>query len=208
MQARSGADIYSLLIQAIEDGDLKPGDRLRETELAERFGVSRTPIRETLKQLEAQGLARHEPNRGMVIPTLEHDEINQLYMVREVLEGTAARFAAQHATDVEIAILQDGVAADREIIDEVDKLVASNRVFHRRLTLASHNRYLVLQVEHMKQYLLLLDGTTFTDPDRRAGAVEEHSRLIEAVAARDLDKAEEYARLHIRKAHRARLESL
>ena len=208
MQGRNGTDIYSLLIQAIEDRDLKPGDRLRETELADRFGVSRTPIREALKQLEAQGLARHEPNRGMVIPTLDHDEVNQLYMMREVLEGTAARFAAQHATDVEIAILQDSVAADQDIIDDVGKLVASNRTLHRRLTLASHNRYLVLQVEHMKQYLLLLDGTTYTDPTRRAGAVEEHRLIVQAVAARDLDKAEEFARLHIRKAHRARLESL
>ncbi len=208
MQPRNGKDIYTRLVQAIEARDLKPGDRLRETDLATRFGVSRTPIREALKQLEAQGLARHEPNRGMVIPTLDHDEINQLYMMREVLEGTAARFAAQHATDVEIAILQDAVAADFEIIDDVEKLVASNRTLHRRLTLASHNRYLVLQVEHMKQYLLLLDGTTYTDPQRRAGAVEEHRLLVEAIAARDLDKAEEYARLHIRKAHRARLESL
>lgn len=208
MQPRNGKDIYTRLVQAIEARDLKPGDRLRETDLATRFGVSRTPIREALKQLEAQGLARHEPNRGMVIPTLDHDEINQLYMMREVLEGTAARFAAQHATDVEIAILQDAVAADFEIIDDVEKLVASNRTLHRRLTLASHNRYLVLQVEHMKQYLLLLDGTTYTDPQRRAGAVEEHRLLVGAIAARDLDKAEEYARLHIRKAHRARLESL
>ncbi len=144
----------------------------------------------------------------MVIPTLDHDEINQLYMMREVLEGTAARFAAQHATDVEIAILQDAVAADQKIIDDVEKLVASNRTLHRRLTLASHNRYLVLQVEHMKQYLLLLDGTTYTDPARRAGAVEEHRLLVEAIAARDLDRAEDCARLHIRKAHRARLEHL
>lgn len=208
MKTRNGTDIYTHLVQAIEVRDLKPGDRLRETDLAERFGVSRTPIREALKQLEAQGLARHEPNRGMVIPTLDHDEINQLYMMREVLEGTAARFAAQHATDVEVAILQDAVAADLAIIDDVEQLVASNRTLHRRLTLASHNRYLVLQVEHMKQYLLLLDGTTYTDPQRRAGAVEEHRLLVEAIAARDLDKAEEYARLHIRKAHRARLERL
>ena len=62
MASHGGTDIFRLLVEAIEAGDLAPGTRLRETELAERFGVSRTPIREGLKQLEAQGLARHEPN--------------------------------------------------------------------------------------------------------------------------------------------------
>ena len=119
MPSGSGTDIYHLLVEAIENGELSPGTRLRETELAERFGVSRTPVREGLKQLEAQGLARHEANRGMVIPTLDNDEINELYIIREVLEGTAARLAAQHATEVEIAILKDMVESDQARQDDV-----------------------------------------------------------------------------------------
>ena len=206
MASHGGTDIFRLLVEAIESGDLAPGTRLRETELAERFGVSRTPIREGLKQLEAQGLARHEPNRGMVIPVLDNDEINELYVIREVLEGTAARLAAQHATEAEIALLQDMVAADQERLDDVEALIASNRGFHRRLTLASHNRYLVAQMEHMKQYRLLLGGTTLGGAERRAEAVAEHARLVEAIAARDTQKAEELARAHILSAHRARLD--
>lgn len=208
MPSRSGTDIYRLLVEAIESGDLSPGTRLRETELAERFGVSRTPVREGLKQLEAQGLARHESNRGMVIPTLDNDEINELYVIREVLEGTAARLAAQHATEAEIAILQNMVESDQAKQDDVAALLATNRAFHRRLTLASHNRYLIAQMDHMKQYLLLLGGTTLADPARRAAAVAEHARLVEAIAARDTGKAEELARAHIHAAHRARLEGL
>lgn len=208
MPSGSGTDIYHLLVEAIENGELSPGTRLRETELAERFGVSRTPVREGLKQLEAQGLARHEANRGMVIPTLDNDEINELYIIREVLEGTAARLAAQHATEVEIAILKDMVESDQARPDDVPALLATNRAFHRRLTLASHNRYLVAQVEHMKQVLLLLGGTTLANPARRAAAVAEHARMVEAIAARDTVKAEELARAHIHAAHRARLESL
>ena len=208
MASRSGTDIYRLLVEAIENGELSPGTRLRETELAERFGVSRTPVREGLKQLEAQGLARHEANRGMVIPTLDNDEINELYIIREVLEGTAARLAAQHATEVEIAILQDLVKSDRTRQDDVQALLATNRAFHRRLTLASHNRYLIAQMAHMKQFLLLLGGTTLADPARRAAAVAEHARLVEALAARDTAKAEKLARAHIHAALRARLENL
>lgn len=208
MASRSGTDTYRLLLEAIESGELSPGTRLRETELAKRFGVSRTPVREALKQLEAQGLARHEANRGMVIPTLDNDEVNELYVIREVLEGTAARLAAQHATDVEIAILQDMVAADQENLDDVETLLATNRAFHRRLTLASHNRYLIAQMEHMKQFLLLLGTTTLADPARRTAAVAEHARLVEALVARDTKKAEELARAHINAAHRTRLEGL
>ncbi len=208
MASRSGTDTYRLLLEAIESGELSPGTRLRETELAKRFGVSRTPVREALKQLEAQGLARHEANRGMVIPTLDNDEVNELYVIREVLEGTAARLAAQHASDVEIAILQDMVAADQDNLDDVHTLLATNRDFHRRLTLASHNRYLIAQMEHMKQFLLLLGGTTLADPARRTAAVAEHARLVEALAARDTEKAEAMARAHIHAAHRTRLEGL
>jgi len=208
MASLSGSDIYRKLVEAIEAGNLAPGTRLREAELAERYGVSRTPIREGLKRLESQGLAIHEPNRGMIIPILDNDQINELYVVRAVLEGTVAGLAAQHATAAEIAILAEMVEADRAIGDDAAKLSESNRAFHRRLTLASHNRYLMAQIEHMKQFLLLLGGTTFVDPERRAQAIEEHARIVEAIAARDGAAAEAAGRDHIERAHKARLEAL
>lgn len=208
MASLNGIEIFRRLVSSIEDGTLVPGSRLREAELAERFGVSRTPIREGLKRLESHGLAAHEPNRGMVIPVLDNDQINELYVVRAVLEGTVARLAAQHATAAEIAIFEDMIEADRLSIDDADALSRSNRAFHRRLTLASHNRYLVAQVEHMKQFLLLLSGNTFVDPTRREEAVEEHARIVGAISARDMDAAEQAGRAHIKAAHKVRLEQL
>jgi len=208
MQARTGADIYAKLLAAIEEGMLRPGTRLREAELAREFDVSRTPIREALKRLEAQGLAVHEPNRGMVIPVLGHEEINELYMVRRVLEGTVARFAAQHASDAEIEILRGMIAEDRRHVEDAEALAKSNREFHRRLTLASHNRYLIEQVAHLRQAILLLAGTTLVDPARRKSAVEEHARIVEAIAGHDGDEAEEAARHHIGQAHAARLRAI
>lgn len=185
-----------------------PGARLREAELAERYAVSRTPIREGLKRLESHGLATYEPNRGMVIPVLDNDQINELYIVRAVLEGTVARLAAQHATAAEIAIFEEMMEADRAAIDDAQALSHSNRKFHRRLTLASHNRYLVAQVDHMKQFLLLLSGNTFVDPKRRKEAVEEHARIVAAIAARDLEAAEAAGRDHIKAAHKVRLQTM
>ncbi len=205
MATANGNDIYTALVAAIEKGDLKPGTRLRETDLADRFGVSRTPIREGLKRLEAQGLAVHQPNRGMVIPTLNNDQLNELYVVREVLEGMVARLAAQHASEAEIALLREMVAHDRTRGADPYELAAANRAFHRRLTLAGHNTYLAAQIDHMKQSLLLLDGTTFSDADRRKAAIEEHEAIVDAIEARDFDRADIAGRRHIREAHKARL---
>jgi len=205
MTTTNGNDVYNFLVIAIEQGQLKPGTRLREADLAKSFGVSRTPIREGLKRLEAQGLAVHQPNRGMVIPTLDNDQLNELYVVREVLEGMVARLAAQHASDAEIALLRDMVAQDQTRGDDPYELAAANRAFHRRLTLAAHNSYLLAQIDHMKQSLLLLDGTTFVDAERRQAAIEEHTAIVDAVETRDIDKAEAAGRRHIREAHKARL---
>ncbi|WP_082733690.1 GntR family transcriptional regulator [Polycladidibacter hongkongensis] len=201
----NGAEIYKMLVKAIEARELKPGNRLREAELAERFGVSRTPIREGLKRLEAQGLAVHEPNRGMVIPSLDHNQISELYFLREVLEGTAGRLAAQHASDAEIEILQELLAQDQANLADAKMLIRTNREFHRRLYLASHNRYLVEQIDHMRLSLLLLAGTTLTDDDRRRVAIEEHAEIVDAIAKRDCERADRAARHHIAEAHKARL---
>lgn len=204
----NGIDIYRQLVAAIEDGDLAPGTRLREAELARQYGVSRTPIREGLKRLEAQGLAVHEPNRGMIVPVLDNDQINELYTVRAVLEGTVARLAAQHATEAEIDLLRDLVEADQAHLDDGARLAGTNRVFHHRLTLACHNRYLIGQIEHMRQVKLLLSGSTFGDAGRRRAAVNEHRAIIDAITARDFRAAEAAGRQHIEAAHRARLDAI
>ncbi len=101
-----GPGAYDMLLKEIENGDLPPGTRLREAELAERIGISRTPVREALKRLESQGLVAHEPHHGTVVATLDYGEVAELYQIREVLEGTAARLGAQSATEAEIGVLQ------------------------------------------------------------------------------------------------------
>ncbi len=201
----NGAEIYQRLLESIEERELRPGDRLREAELAEKFGVSRTPIREGLKRLEAQGLAIHEPNRGMVVPTLDHGQISEVYFMREVLESTAARLAAQHASPAEVEILQDMVEADLRRVGDLESLVRSNREFHRRLCLASHNRYLVDLIDHLRLSMVLMAGTTLNAPERREEAIEEHGAIVAAIAARDLDGAEKAAKQHIQKAQKTRL---
>jgi len=133
---------YALLIAEIESGRLPPGSRLLEVELAERLGISRTPVREAIKRLETQGLVSHEPNQGAVITKLDHARTVELYIVREVLEGVAARMAATSATQEELDVLRVTMEDDWKYIDRPEKLVIRDRLFHKQIQLTARNRFL------------------------------------------------------------------
>ncbi len=125
---------------------MRPGERLREIDLAKQIGLSRTPIREALSRLEAEGLVAHDATRGVVVAELDYSMVTELYYMREVLEGTAARLAAQHASDVEISILSDLCQQYEAALGDEAALTASNRRFHETLYRCSHNRYLLNMV--------------------------------------------------------------
>jgi DNA-binding GntR family transcriptional regulator len=197
-------DVYQLILDAIDGGALVGGSRLIETELAERFGVSRTPVREALKRLEAQGVAAVD-GRRLVVATLDHDQLGELYEVRAVVEGLAARLAARHAAPEEIAVLRQMVEADRALIDRPRELSQANKRFHRQMHRASHNRYLDQMLQGMRRTLALLATTTLAVPGRGAQSVAEHDAIIRAIEARDEDAAEAAARLHISNAFVSRL---
>lgn len=197
-------DAYSLILEAIDRGDLAPGQRLVETELAERLGVSRTPVREALSRLEAQGVLVRD-GRSLRIATLDHDQLGELYEVRGVVEGLAARLAARHAAPEEIAVLAGMVEADRRIVGDAQALSLANRRFHRQLHRASHNRYLNQMLESMRRSLALISTTTLAAPGRGAEALDEHAAIVDAIARRDGAAAQEAAERHISNAYRTRL---
>ena len=200
----SASAAYDLLLSAIEDGELPAGARLRESDLATRFKISRTPVREVLRRLAMQGLAIHEPNHGAVVATISEDQITELYLVRETLEGVAARLAASNTTPPEIDLLYEMVESDRRLVDRPIELARANRLFHARLCNAARNRYLTQTLGNLRLSLALLRGTTMSAPGRGGEAVDEHEAIVDFIAARRLDDAEEAARAHIRHAHRVR----
>ncbi len=204
----SATSAYDLLLDEIEKGGLSAGTRLREADLAERFQISRTPVREALKRLETQGLVVHEPHHGAVVATLDYAETAELYFMREVLEGTAARLAAIHATATEREILREMVARDRQLVDQPARLAQTNRQFHQQIRNAARNRFLGRMLENMRLSLALLAGTTLGAPNRGARSVEEHGAIVECIATQNPEGAEEAARLHIRNAFRTRIELL
>ncbi|KAB2883529.1 MAG: GntR family transcriptional regulator [Albidovulum sp.] len=197
-------DAYTLILEAIDQGIYRPGDRLVEAELAERFGVSRTPVREALQRLETQSMLTRD-GRSMIVASLDHNQLAELYVVRAELEGLAARLAAKHATPEEIRVLSEMVEADRTIVDDPAELSRANRRFHKQIHLASHNRYLVQQLDLVHRSMALLASTSLAAEGRGEAALAEHAELVRAIAAGDGEAAQAALRAHISKAFETRL---
>ena len=197
-------DAYSLILDAIDMGSYRPGDRLVESELAERFGVSRTPIREALQRLETQSLLTRD-GRSLVVASLDHNQMAELYVVRGELEGLAARLAARHATAEEVRLLRDMVEADNALQDSPIALARANRRFHKQIHLASHNRYLVQQLDLVHRSMALMATSSLAVEGRGRIAQSEHDLIVRMIEARDEDGADDALRSHISVAFTTRL---
>jgi DNA-binding GntR family transcriptional regulator len=202
-----GQSAYRRLLDSIRSGALPPGTRLRETELADRLGISRTPVREAIRQLEADGLVVHLPRQGAAIRSLDHAEVIELYEMRAVLEGTAASLTARVASAVDLAELAD---LNAELAAAGSGLQAQelNRQFHRTLLESARNRFLVKAMNALQKTLLILGPTTLADPDRAAAAVAEHAAVLKALTAHDPAAAEAAMKAHVESALSARLRGM
>lgn len=200
--------VYEKLCDAISEGRFAPGTRLAEEEIARLFGVSRTPVREALQRLEARGLLAIGAGRSLVVAQLTLQQVLELYAMREILEGSAARFAAQHASEAEIALLRRLHKDFMEAWNQPERLVPLNRRFHQAIYEAAHNRYLGQALKELNDAFALLQSNTFRIPNRPRESNAEHLKIIDAIAERDPDRAERAAREHIQFAQRTRFERL
>lgn len=174
----SGAQlVYRRIHEAIVEGRLKPGARLTEASIAREIGLSRTPIREAMRQLEARGLLVHEPHRGMTIPVPDHQMVTELYQVREALEGSAAAMAATQASPAEVELLKEIVDAGRQGGDATAELVRNNAYFHNTVYRAAHNRYLLrtlAALQELADAAGALDAQPQIAPGRRLRRTRSH----------------------------------
>jgi DNA-binding GntR family transcriptional regulator len=197
-------DAYQLILDAIDMGTYRPGDRLVESELAEKFGVSRTPIREALQRLETQSMLTRD-GRSLIVASLDHNQLAELYVVRTELEGLAARLAARHAAPEEVKVLKDMVAEDWNLLRDPSALARANRRFHKQIHLASHNRYLVQQLDLVHRSMALLATTSLAVEGRGETALAEHQQIVDAIERGDGDAAYKALKDHISKAFETRL---
>jgi DNA-binding GntR family transcriptional regulator len=199
-----GREAYEQVKAAIREGSLPPGARVTEADLATRLGISRTPIRQALTRLETEGLLSHEPRRGVVVSRPDHQQVIELYAMREVLEGVAARFAAQHASDSELDALAGFVAEEARMLCDPLVLSAINLRLHTLLHRAAHNRYLLRSLAQMTDTMALLP-TMLGDPARARQSHEEHLEILAALQARDGAAAEAAMQRHLRSAEGHRI---
>jgi DNA-binding GntR family transcriptional regulator len=192
--------VYRALRHGIVHGQLAPGERLRSDALANELRVSRTPVREALRKLEAEGLVEHSGSR-LVVRTLSEQDLTELFYVREALEGMAARLAAENATPSEVAEIRE-LLDDMETVRERGTLETLRRLtgeFHQLVSRASHNNRLVQALTTLLDNVRKIQTSTLFGEGRAAQALQEHRELLAAIAAGDGDRAEMLARAHRRK---------
>lgn len=206
--ASRGARAYQLLREAIATGKLLPGARVLENELAVLLNMSRTPIREAIAALEADGLVSIDSARGRIVTKLDYQSIMDLYAVREVLEATAAGLAARSASEMEVVALRDMLLKEAQILDDVGMLSDHNRRFHEAIYYCSHNRYILKMLQYIQTGMLLLHPAGRTGNERRETALEEHRAIVDAIERRDPGAAEAAMRNHVRWAQQARIKLL
>jgi len=188
--------ILETIRDAIATGVLKPGEKVAEPELAERFGISRTPIREAFRQLESEGYLTVIPRKGAVVVSFSSKEIEEFYAIKSILEGYAASCACRHLSDKEI----DRLAA---INDKLAKLAEEGDIkhffkihddFHDLFRKAADNAKLDEMISSLVSKFQLLRYASLSKPGRMKVSVLEHAKIIEAFRARNAALAEQLVR--------------
>ena len=197
-------EAYQQLYRAILNGDFLPNERLIEMDLTRRYNLGRAAIRTALAHLEQDGLVEREPNRGARVRAISEAEAIETIEARAVLEGLAVRYAAQNATDADIADLRAIVGEMETRLAEGDLLGISdgNSRLHARLLQIANNKTVARLIERLHAQHVRSQFRVILVPGRPPTSVAEHRAIVEAVAARDADAAETAMRHHL--AHTAK----
>jgi DNA-binding GntR family transcriptional regulator len=194
--------IADRLKRLIVTGEIKPGQKLVEKDIAAAFNVSRTPLREALSRLVNDGLAAGIPYRGIFVRQITLRQVQDIYELRIAIEGLAAMFAAQRAEARDIAALNELlIAMDKEQAgDDSAELKLLNERFHRTIAIASGNVLLVERLDELWTWVSLSRTTVWSSTGRGNTSRDEHHAIYEAIRARDPLRARALAEEHVRRA--------
>lgn len=191
--------VYTALRERILSGDLPRASKLRQVSLAEEMGVSRTPLREALRRLAAEGLVDFSPNRGARVSELDSGDTGQAWAARVALEPGAARLAAERGDRDGIAAMRDAIAAQRSADGDRGQSFSANRSFHLALAAASGNPHLARFAEMLwvPRIGVPVYQAQAAEPAGPSAWADEHERIADAIERGDADAAERLTRAHI-----------
>ncbi len=192
-------DVASQLRGYIFDGHLKPGDFIDEASLCELWAISRTPLREALKVLTAEGLVRHEPRRGCFVNEVTEQDLDEIFPVIALLEGRCAFEAAHRASDADLKALEvwHQRLNDHAQAGRIPDYYAANFAIHEAIIALAHNKWLAQAIADLRKILKLARLQQLHAPGRLVQSLAEHMAVFEALKARQPQAAESAMRDHL-----------
>jgi DNA-binding GntR family transcriptional regulator len=201
---------YAVLREAIVTNTLKPGTRLRADDLAKKLGVSKTPVREALRKLQAEDLITAQPGNALTVKSISEEQLIEIYYTREALEGMAARLAAENAGQIELARLraiQDAMRTP-SVAGNVRQLRQLSGEFQLAVFRAARNDTIYRLLKHLQEQIRQFSGTTLTRAGRAKEVIAYSKALVAAIEKRDGEAAEKIARENRRRTLELRIKML
>lgn len=202
--------VYEYLRTAIINGLIKPGERLVEKEYAEKFNISRTPVREALRKLEIEGLVENIPRRGDIVKGIDLNDMMEIFAIRQALEPLIVKTAMENLTPEAITRLQETVdkMTFHDNLDDTPAVLTSFQAFHDILLDLSNMPRLSSIISQLKDYLGRFRTMSLSSPERRIQAIKEHKEILQAIIANDNQTAEQLLAAHLASARQSLLKKM
>ncbi len=194
--------VFETIRENILNGVYNENDELREAALGAELGVSRTPVREALKQLELEGLVKIIPNRGAFVTGISQKDVHDIYMIRSLIEGLCARWATENITDAQVEELEEIILLsefhlNRDKAEQSNQVVELDGKFHQVLYEACDSRILQHVLSDFHKYVRLARKTSVADRSRAEKSIQEHKEILQAIKDKDAVRAEHWANAHM-----------
>lgn len=191
--------VYEELRNLILSGEIKPGTRMMEIELADSMGVSRTPIREAIRKLEKEGLVTIEPRKGAYVSTISMNDIVNILQIRGTLEGLAATLAATRIKEIELMKLKEASQAFDRAVEEgnTKEMISNDTLFHHIIVEASGNDLLIKMVTDLQEIVLRFRYLYYKDFKRAEKMPPEHVNILRTIETGSGETARSAAEFHI-----------
>lgn len=190
--------VYNVLVNAIADGSLAPGERITQEEIAEQLHVSRSPVLQALRLLKKDGLVEDAPGRGVQVAPLDPDWVGRLYEVRGALDALAARLAAQDGATIDPALIEQGRVVSQG--GDLKRIIDADMAFHYAIYAASGNALIAENANRYWVHLRRVMGAVHRSSNQRSAIWDEHEAIAEAIGRGDADQAVFLTEQHITRA--------